>query len=66
LFYLVCPPECGTLGCSVDGECCHEQCLGGCDGTKHNNCFACKYLEDENDCVKACPSNTLIVSKKKY
>jgi len=61
-FFLVCPPECGNLSCTEDGVCCHEQCLGGCTGTKQNDCFACKYLEDERDCVKECPAETLIVS----
>lgn len=54
--------ECGTLSCTEDGECCHEQCLGGCAGTKQSDCFACKYLEDERDCVKECPPGTLTVS----
>lgn len=61
--FLVCPQKCGNLSCTAEGECCHEQCLGGCaGGTKQNNCFACKYLEDDQDCLKECPPNTLIVS----
>jgi len=62
-FFLVCPSDCGSnRHCTVDGHCCHEQCLGGCVGTEQNQCFACKFLEDEpHDCVKACPPNTLIV-----
>lgn len=59
---LVCPSECGNLSCTADGDCCHEQCLGGCAGPKQDNCFACKYLEDDQDCVKECPPGTLIVS----
>lgn len=61
--FLVCSSDCGNLRCSEDGECCHEQCLGGCVGPKQDQCFACKYLEDDpHDCVKECPPNTLIVS----
>lgn len=44
--------------------CCHEQCLGGCDGFRQDNCFACKYLQYQQDCVKECPPGTLIVSNK--
>lgn len=62
ILFLVCPSECGNLSCNIDGECCHEQCLGGCAGPKQYNCFACKYLEDDRDCIKECPSGTLIVS----
>lgn len=62
MFFLVCPPECGNLSCTEDGTCCHEQCLGGCTGPNHDDCFACKYLADERDCVKECPVDTLTVS----
>lgn len=59
--FLVCPAECNHH-CTADGRCCHEQCLGGCVGPNHDQCFACKFYKDSPyDCVKACPPNTLIV-----
>ncbi|XP_060876851.1 insulin-like receptor [Metopolophium dirhodum] len=61
----ICPPECGNLSCTDDGTCCHEQCLGGCTGKKHDDCFACKYLADERDCVKECPAETLTYQNRR-
>ncbi|VVC26261.1 Hypothetical protein CINCED_3A024692 [Cinara cedri] len=61
----ICLPECGNNSCRPDGECCHEQCLGDCNGPKQNDCYVCKYLEDDGDCVKECPPGTLIYQNRR-
>ncbi|XP_050440178.1 insulin-like receptor [Adelges cooleyi] len=61
----ICPSDCNGL-CSMDGKCCHEQCLGGCvEENKQDKCFACKELEIERNCVTACPANTLIYQNRR-
>ncbi|KAG9508422.1 Epidermal growth factor receptor, partial [Fragariocoptes setiger] len=36
-------------------ERCHDECLGGCNGTGSNNCVRCKNVKDGPFCVKECP-----------
>lgn len=66
---LTCPLKCGGRPCTTTGECCNEQCLGGCTGPTPKDCFVCKKVEheiqDENlprgferVCMSACPDST--------
>lgn len=50
--------------CSESGECCPEQCIGGCiiSSTNPSNqtCFACKNFIFQNRCYEKCPPNTFL------
>uniref|UniRef100_A0A8C3B5Q8 Tyrosine-protein kinase receptor n=1 Tax=Cyclopterus lumpus TaxID=8103 RepID=A0A8C3B5Q8_CYCLU len=42
--------------CSLQGQCCHDQCLGGCAGPGNaSSCVACRNLQHGNTCVEKCP-----------
>ncbi|XP_045146250.1 insulin receptor [Echinops telfairi] len=53
----VCPPICKSHGCTEEGLCCHNQCLGNCsepdDPTK---CVACRNFYLDGRCVETCPA----------
>ncbi|XP_063057164.1 insulin receptor b [Engraulis encrasicolus] len=54
----MCPPACKNLACTLDnpGQCCHEQCLGGCSQPGNASaCVACRHLMHEGTCVERCP-----------
>ncbi|XP_063242615.1 insulin-like receptor isoform X2 [Bacillus rossius redtenbacheri] len=52
----ICPESCGS--CSSKGECCHENCLGGCTGPNANQCVVCKDFKSGDKCVKHCDNDT--------
>ncbi|XP_014208001.1 insulin-like receptor [Copidosoma floridanum] len=48
--------KCGDRTCTPSGECCHESCLGGCNGDTAFNCTVCRdVMVNENYCVNKCP-----------
>ncbi|KAF1406688.1 Insulin receptor-related protein, partial [Spheniscus magellanicus] len=54
----VCP--CGAgLACTVAGECCHAECLGGCGRPRDNRaCVACRHFHFNGHCLPSCPPRT--------
>lgn len=76
----VCLTECESMNrtCARTGECCPEQCLGGCiRDLNHNNndddddnnddqinwkCFSCKKFRYQNRCYDTCPNGSYAVS----
>ncbi|KAL5110728.1 Arf-GAP with coiled-coil ANK repeat and PH domain-containing protein 2 [Taenia crassiceps] len=49
----------GPNRCVKEGgveECCHDECVGGCSGTRANECLACRRYSHEGNCVSACPA----------
>ncbi|XP_023674618.2 insulin receptor-like [Paramormyrops kingsleyae] len=57
----MCPASCKHNACARDGQCCHEQCLGGCR-QPHSAvaCVACRGLEHQGRCVERCPAGYLV------
>ncbi|KAM7246794.1 hypothetical protein CapIbe_003092 [Capra ibex] len=54
----VCPCPRG-LACTVRGECCHTECLGGCSRPEDPRaCVACRHLYFQGACHRACPPGT--------
>ncbi|XP_045154458.1 insulin receptor-related protein isoform X2 [Echinops telfairi] len=54
----VCPCPHG-LACTVRGECCHAECLGGCSRPEDPHaCVACRHLYFQGACHQACPPGT--------
>ncbi|TKC35035.1 hypothetical protein EI555_011357, partial [Monodon monoceros] len=54
----VCPCPRG-LACTVRGECCHTECLGGCSRPEDPHaCVACRHLYFQGACHRACPPGT--------
>uniref|UniRef100_A0A914WRL4 receptor protein-tyrosine kinase n=1 Tax=Plectus sambesii TaxID=2011161 RepID=A0A914WRL4_9BILA len=53
-----CPTTCKSGMCSKPGEdpqlCCHKACAAGCYGPRHDQCYACKSLEQDGACVEKC------------
>uniref|UniRef100_A0A3B3Z501 Tyrosine-protein kinase receptor n=1 Tax=Poecilia mexicana TaxID=48701 RepID=A0A3B3Z501_9TELE len=48
--------NCKNGACSRQGQCCHEQCLGGCSEPGNaTSCVACRNLQHGNICVDKCP-----------
>lgn len=44
-------------GCDSDRKCCHEQCLGGCEGPgSASKCYVCKKVYHEGECLDRCPA----------
>nr|XP_053635387.1 insulin receptor-like [Cherax quadricarinatus] len=63
------PYDCQTLcgecpgGC-VKGECCHEECVGGClTPNNATSCHACRNVLDHDTCVPSCTSPKFKVSE---
>jgi len=55
-FSSVCLDNCKHSACSLQGQCCHDQCLGGCAGPGNaSSCVACRNLQHGNTCVDKCP-----------
>uniref|UniRef100_A0A8C4N3W1 Tyrosine-protein kinase receptor n=1 Tax=Eptatretus burgeri TaxID=7764 RepID=A0A8C4N3W1_EPTBU len=55
----VCPDECHGLACTLNKECCHAECLGGC--TLPGNpatCLACHNYRYYEICTPTCPTGT--------
>ncbi|XP_038076656.1 insulin-like peptide receptor [Patiria miniata] len=40
--------------------CCHESCVGGCDGRTNRDCVACRNLAHDGVCVDSCPASTYV------
>ncbi|XP_063138513.1 insulin receptor-related protein isoform X2 [Rattus norvegicus] len=54
----VCPCPRG-LACTVGGECCHSECLGGCSQPEDPRaCVACRHLYFQGVCLPTCPPGT--------
>ncbi|KAG5276137.1 hypothetical protein AALO_G00128270 [Alosa alosa] len=52
----MCPAVCKNHACTLKGDCCHEQCLGGCSESGNASaCVACRHLMHEGTCVDRCP-----------
>ena len=56
---LICPASCKRFGCIDDGEsteCCHEDCLAGCNDKSRSDCNACKHFKSliTGECVYSC------------
>uniref|UniRef100_A0A3B5PRA9 Tyrosine-protein kinase receptor n=1 Tax=Xiphophorus maculatus TaxID=8083 RepID=A0A3B5PRA9_XIPMA len=48
--------NCKNGACSRQGQCCHDQCLGGCSEPGNaTSCVACRNLQHGNICVDKCP-----------
>ncbi|RWS28567.1 insulin-like receptor [Leptotrombidium deliense] len=56
LLFTVCPKECPN-NCNTKNpkQCCHSNCIGGCDGPGPLDCVACKKLIVNRTCVDKCP-----------
>ncbi|KAL7055784.1 hypothetical protein AAHC03_022696 [Spirometra sp. Aus1] len=39
--------------------CCHEECAGGCNGSRASDCFACRRYSHNGNCVAACPATQI-------
>lgn len=52
----VCLDNCKHGACSLQGQCCDDQCLGGCSEPGNaSSCVACRNLQHGNTCVEKCP-----------
>uniref|UniRef100_A0AAQ5X7Z2 Tyrosine-protein kinase receptor n=1 Tax=Amphiprion ocellaris TaxID=80972 RepID=A0AAQ5X7Z2_AMPOC len=52
----MCLDNCKHGACSLQGQCCHDQCLGGCSEPGNaSSCVACRNLQHGNTCVEKCP-----------
>lgn len=53
----MCSDSCKHGACTPQGQCCHDQCLGGCSHPGNfSSCVACRNLQHGNTCVDKCPS----------
>lgn len=53
----VCNKSCENRGCTINGECCHQKCLGGCTGLGFADCISCKNVTYDKKCFDKCPSS---------
>uniref|UniRef100_A0A4W6FNY3 Tyrosine-protein kinase receptor n=1 Tax=Lates calcarifer TaxID=8187 RepID=A0A4W6FNY3_LATCA len=52
----MCLDNCKHGACSLQGQCCHDQCLGGCSEPGNaSSCVACRNLQHGNTCLEKCP-----------
>uniref|UniRef100_A0A8C6U318 receptor protein-tyrosine kinase n=1 Tax=Neogobius melanostomus TaxID=47308 RepID=A0A8C6U318_9GOBI len=52
----MCADRCKHGACTAQGQCCHDQCLGGCsEPGNSSSCVACRNFQHENTCVDKCP-----------
>uniref|UniRef100_A0AAY4BH53 Tyrosine-protein kinase receptor n=1 Tax=Denticeps clupeoides TaxID=299321 RepID=A0AAY4BH53_9TELE len=52
----MCPSHCKHRACTKDGDCCHDECLGGCrELLSASQCVACRHYLHEGACVERCP-----------
>ncbi|XP_075954174.1 insulin receptor a [Anarhichas minor] len=57
----MCPVQCKHRACTMDNQCCHDQCLGGClKPHSAGHCVACRGLQHEDSCVERCPENRFV------
>uniref|UniRef100_A0A8C5AFH3 Tyrosine-protein kinase receptor n=1 Tax=Gadus morhua TaxID=8049 RepID=A0A8C5AFH3_GADMO len=48
--------NCKQGACTMQGQCCHDQCLGGCSEVGNaSSCVACRRLQHGDTCMEACP-----------
>ncbi|KAF3834782.1 hypothetical protein F7725_027340 [Dissostichus mawsoni] len=53
----MCLDNCKHSACSLQGQCCHDQCLGGCsEPGNSSSCVSCRNLQHGNTCVDKCPA----------
>ncbi|KRX56561.1 Insulin-like growth factor 1 receptor, partial [Trichinella sp. T9] len=57
---LACPAECTekNLACNTTMEkpfCCHRRCVGGCIGPTDRDCYACRDVIYQGQCLDKCP-----------
>ncbi|KAI4791264.1 hypothetical protein KUCAC02_034110, partial [Chaenocephalus aceratus] len=54
-----CPEKCARRACTLEGECCHPQCLGSCSApSSDTSCTACVHYFHLGRCVADCPPGT--------
>lgn len=54
--FTVCLDNCKHSACTLQGQCCHDQCLGGCSEPGNaSSCVACRNLQHGSTCVEKCP-----------
>ncbi|XP_072050525.1 insulin-like peptide receptor isoform X2 [Amphiura filiformis] len=53
-----CPVQCPSACYKDTRTCCHEQCIGGCDGPTERDCVACRNLVVNKTCTDKCPAGT--------
>ncbi|XP_028672139.1 insulin receptor-like [Erpetoichthys calabaricus] len=52
----VCPTSCKHRACTLDGQCCHNECLGSCtEPGDPRKCVVCRNYFHEGTCVEICP-----------
>lgn len=55
----ICPQKCRQQGLSCSdvnpGQCCHRECVGGCNGTTDADCYACRNVFFQGRCRSSCP-----------
>uniref|UniRef100_A0A669EAE2 Tyrosine-protein kinase receptor n=1 Tax=Oreochromis niloticus TaxID=8128 RepID=A0A669EAE2_ORENI len=52
----MCSDNCKHSACTPQGQCCHDQCLGGCSEPGNaSSCVACRNLQHGSACVEKCP-----------
>lgn len=53
----------GCRACDSDGNCCDEQCLGGCYGERGEKCHVCRNITTSyNGCASKCEPRSYMVS----
>ncbi|KAG7267045.1 hypothetical protein CRUP_017285 [Coryphaenoides rupestris] len=53
---LMCLDSCKHSACTAQGQCCHDQCLGGCSEPGNaSSCVACRKLQHGDTCLETCP-----------
>ncbi|KAJ4919232.1 hypothetical protein JOQ06_021464, partial [Pogonophryne albipinna] len=51
--------RCARRACTLEGECCHPQCLGSCSSpSSDTSCAACVHYFHRGRCVADCPPGT--------
>uniref|UniRef100_A0A671YWV3 Tyrosine-protein kinase receptor n=1 Tax=Sparus aurata TaxID=8175 RepID=A0A671YWV3_SPAAU len=57
----MCLDKCKHGACSLQGQCCHDQCLGGCSEPGNaSSCVACRNLQHGSTCVEKCPTGNYV------
>ncbi|KAG5848045.1 hypothetical protein ANANG_G00132670 [Anguilla anguilla] len=52
----MCPASCKQRACTREGQCCAEECLGGCAApASSGECVACRHFLLRGRCVDRCP-----------
>ncbi|XP_008328737.1 insulin receptor-like [Cynoglossus semilaevis] len=52
----MCLDNCKHGACSLQGHCCHDECLGSCiEPGNASSCLACRNLQHGDTCVDKCP-----------